>query len=323
MLYSYNQLQGLNMTATRIPLSRYLYKFQNQRKEIKKLKAHEKDFLFRNLYILRNEKDEKCFDLSTIDEASEYYFNKLILIYTDNLNFNKPTRNPLGQTIDAPTMEKDKAYFEVYYGKWVTLIDSKKGKYLNVIYTELHRKLKELHLVYEEGGIGEADYNYHVKYLYIIAFFIYYKVKLFFDGLHEKYVLLNVFGKNIVLNIYSYVHTLFRHYIPSSEIGNMDRSINEPIPFLDVENLPYSIKDFLSLYFNYDKSPLTNKREYLLFSYKEDKYIVWLKYRKLEELNNDFGFEFRTLYKCKEQRDLVKFNDLSVHKVKYNLSFYF
>ena len=86
MLYSYSQLQGLSMEDTQPPLSRYLYKFQNQRKEIKKLKAHEKDFLFKNMYILRNEKGIKCFDLSTIDEASEYYFNKLILYQNTKLH---------------------------------------------------------------------------------------------------------------------------------------------------------------------------------------------------------------------------------------------
>lgn len=54
----------------------------------------------------------------------------------------------------------------------------------------------------------------------------------------------------------------------------------------------------------------------MLFSYNGDKYIVWLKYGKQEELNGDFGFEFRTLYKCKEQRDLDKFNGLPELKVK-------
>lgn len=265
MLYSYRQLQGLSMEDTQPPLNRYLYKFQNQRKEIKKLKAHEKDFLFNNMSILRNEKGAKCFDLSKIDEASEYYFNKLILIYSDNLNFDKPTRNPFRHTIDLQSMEKDKDYFEKYYQKWVTLLNTKKGKYLNIMHTELQRKLKDLRLIYDEGSVNETDYNYHIKYLYTIAFFIYYKVKLFFDGFTEKYVLLNVSDENIVINIYSYVHTLFRHYIPSMDIGNIERSINEPIPFLDIENLPFSINDFLNLYFNYDKSPLATTREYCYF----------------------------------------------------------
>jgi len=323
MLYSYSRLQGLSIDDTQTPLRRYLYKFQNQRKEIKKLKSHEKDFLFKNMYILRNEKDEKCFDLSEIEEASDYYFYKLILIYSDNLNFDKPSKNPFGQNIEAPTMKRDKIFFENYYKQWTKQLEMKKGKYLNIIYTELHRKLKGMSLIYEEDRINETDYNYHVKYLYTIAFYIYYKVKLFFDGLTDKPVLLNVSGENIVITRYSFVHTLVRHYIPSLDIGNIDRSINDPIPFLDIENLPFSIKKLLSTYFNYDKSPLTRTREYLLFSFRGDKYIIWLKYCILEDLDNNFGFEFRTLYKCKEQRDLDNFHGTSEHKVSVELSFHY
>lgn len=323
MLYEYSQLQKLNMEDTKIPLERYLYKYHHQRTEIKRLKTHEKDFLFKNMYILRNDKGVKCFDLSTIDEAAEYYFNKLILMYSDSLNFDKPTKNPFGEIIDAQTMTKDKAWFDSYYDEWKKQLETKKGKYFNVISIELNRRLKDLEIVYNEGKISEADYNSHIKHLYAIAFFIYYKVKLFFDGRTDKFIQLDVLGGSIVVNIYSFVHILFRHYIPSLDIGIPDRSINEPIPFLDIENLPSSIKNLLIAYFQFDISPLANFREYLLFSYNGDKYIIWLKYSKLEELNNSFGFEFRTLYKCKEQRDLDKFNGLSEHKVNVDLSFYF
>ena len=323
MLYNYCQLQKLCIEDTQIPLSRYLYKFIHKRKEIRKLKTHEKDFLFKCMYILKDETTgDKCFDLSTIDEASDYYFNKLILIYSENLDFNKLTQSPYG-IINPCIMKKDKAYFDKYYALWIIQLETKNGKYFNIIHTELHKKLSELRSILDKGRINTVDYNYHIKYLYTIAFFIYYKVKLFFDGLIDKFVLLNVLGKNIVINIYSFVHILFRHYIPSMDIGNTNRSINDPIPFLDIENFPYSIKDFLTEYFEYDKSPLTCSKEYLLFSFQKENYIIWIKYYKLEELNNNFGFEFRTLYKCKEVRDLKKFHGLSEHKVSTDLSFYF
>lgn len=323
MLYDYSQLQKLSMEDSQIPLQRYLYKYHYKRKEIKKLKTHEKDFLFNNMYILRNDKGVKCFDLSTIDEAAEYYYNKLILTYSDNLNFDKPTKNPFGNIIDAQTMIKDKAWFDSYYDGWKKQLEAKKGKYFNVISTELNRRLKDLELAYNEGEITEEDYNYHIKYLHTIAFFIYYKVKLFFDGRTDKFIQLTVSGESIIVNIYSFVHILFRHYIPSLDIGIPDRSINDPIPFLDIENLPLSIKDLLVRYFNCNKAPLVSSQEYLLFSFKREKYIIWLKYRELEELNNDLGFEFRTLYRCKEQRDLDKFHELTEHKIDADVSFFF
>lgn len=323
MLYSYFQLRNLSFDAHQVPLSRYLYKYLNRRKEIKKLKAHEKHFLFDNMYILKDEEGEKSFDLSTIEEASDYYFNKLILIYSDNLNFNRPTKDPFGVDIDVHTMEKHKAFFYNYYAKWIRLLDEKKGKYLNVLQTELYRKQNRLFLLYENGEVIENDYSYQRRYLNVLAFYIYYKVKLFFDGITEKHVQLNVSGELVVINIYSYIHTLFRHYFPSLDIRVADRSLNDPIPFLDIEFFPFSMWEFLKLFFEYDPTPLTPEREFLLFSYMGCKYIIWLQYKKVEELNYNFGFEFRTLYKCQEQRDLDKFIGLTEHEIIEFLTIYY
>lgn len=322
MLYKYSQLQNLNFEELNTPLSRYLHKFSNQRKEVKKLKTHEKDFLFHNMSMLRNERSELIFDLTTIEEASEYYFNRIILTYYENLDFDQPTKDHFNRIIEKKVMEADKAYFDKFYKEWVNKLETKKGNYLSAINTELNRRLKDIQSNYNCGIINEAEYNYQTKKLYTTAFYIYYKVKLFFDSLSDKYVTLNVSGHNIIMNIYSFVHILFRHYFPSLDDDKRDRSINDPLPFLDMEYLPESVKAFLTLYFSWDKKPIDSTREYLLFSFKGDKYIIWLKYKFLDELNN-MGFEFRTLYKCVENRDLEKFDGLTEHIVNTNLSFYF
>ncbi|MCT4614405.1 MAG: hypothetical protein N4A49_05980 [Marinifilaceae bacterium] len=322
MLYEYNELQNLDYNGTKIPLSRYLYKYLNRRKEVKKLKTHEKDFLFHNMSMLRNEKNELKFDLTTIQEASEYYFNRLNLTYYENLNFDKPTRNHFNRIIDKTVMNADKDYFDNFYDDWVSKLETKKGKYLSVIHTELHRRLKDIQTSYSSGNIDEIQSDYQTKKLYSTAFFIYYKVKLFFDGKTDKYVTLNVSGYDIIINIYSFVHILFRHYFPSLDYGGSDRSINDPLPFLDINHLPESVKDFLELYFEKDKRPLDTSREYLLFSFNGDRYIIWIKYKYLDELDGA-GFEFRTFYKCYEQRDLDKFEGLTEHPVDSEMSFYF
>lgn len=46
-LYSRRYLYQLSYKEALIPIQRYLYKFENQRKEISRLKLHEKVFLFR------------------------------------------------------------------------------------------------------------------------------------------------------------------------------------------------------------------------------------------------------------------------------------
>ena len=315
MLYKNNQLQQLSTNDSKTALRRYLHKFRLHRNEIKKLKAHEKQFLFLEMSTLTNN-DKKAFDLSQISEASDYYFNLLILIYSENLNFDKPIKNHLGNIIGAQEMEHDKNYFNKKYIQWKTQLETHNGKYFSVIYPELNQKLKELRSMYDSNEITETDYHYQIKNLYSMSFFIYYKVKLFFDELTDKFILLKALGGDIIINIYSFVHILFRHYIPSLDIKKTDRSINKEMPFLDIENLPLSIKDFLIIYFNYDKSALTKSREYILFSFKNNKYIIWIKYSNSQ-------FELRTLYLCEHQRDLDKFKNLTEHKASEYLSFYF
>ena len=96
-------------------MKRYLHKYSKDRKNLKKLKPHEKDFLFQHLsllvgevsginpklkytfstvneyyqYIERKGLTEHKFDLYKIEEAHEYLFYKLILTYFDNLHFQE------------------------------------------------------------------------------------------------------------------------------------------------------------------------------------------------------------------------------------------
>lgn len=305
------------------PLSRYLHKFHNQRKEVKRLKAHEKDFLFQSLRMLKDEDGNFIFDYSTIEEASEYNFYMLILTYSENLNFNLPTDNAARQIISADEMYRDKEEFEKLYTRWIEQLERKKGKYIGIINTELDKRFKKLSEQYSKGQITKQHFIYQEKYLKTVGFYVYYKVKLFFDSQKDKFISLNISNEVIVFNIYSFVHTLFRHYIPSMDIGPIDRSLNDPLPFFDTINLPISARDLISEYFKYAPDKLVSTKEYLLFTYKSEKYIIWIKYKILEEINNQYGFEFRTLYKCDEERDLNKFTDRSEHKINPDLSFYY
>lgn len=82
MLYTRTELKEMNtFEKCKIPLERYMHKFVCERKNIKRLKWHEKNFLFDNMRILRDDNNNKVFDIFSIKEAKDYAFNLLILIY--------------------------------------------------------------------------------------------------------------------------------------------------------------------------------------------------------------------------------------------------
>lgn len=71
MLYTRQQLAQKGFVDSHVAIKRYLYKFINHRKEISKLKWHEKDFFFEHLQILKNDKEQVTFDIYSIPEAKE------------------------------------------------------------------------------------------------------------------------------------------------------------------------------------------------------------------------------------------------------------
>lgn len=92
MLYTRQELTQKGFIDSHVAVQRYLHKYLNHRKEISKLKWHEKDFFFEHLQILKNDKGELGFDICSIPEAKEYLLYKLILTYaSDNntIDFNK------------------------------------------------------------------------------------------------------------------------------------------------------------------------------------------------------------------------------------------
>ncbi len=70
-LYPYSFLNHIDTEDIEVPLHRYTHKFSAHRKEVVKLKLHEKDFLFRSLKLLRDDSNSKVFDLFQITYKCE------------------------------------------------------------------------------------------------------------------------------------------------------------------------------------------------------------------------------------------------------------
>ena len=86
MLYTKKQLNKKGFVDSHVAVQRYLHKFLYHRKEINKLKWHEKDFFFEHLQILKDNNGQFVFDLYSIPEAKDYLLYKLILTYASNNN---------------------------------------------------------------------------------------------------------------------------------------------------------------------------------------------------------------------------------------------
>lgn len=120
----------------RVAITRYLYKFINHRSEIKKLKWHEKDWLFLHMRLLKDAQTNKpLFDIFKIEEAKDFAFYWLLLMYTTNthrIDFSQKAYD-----YDGVISKKRQAFYSSlfwkYMNEWSVLLNEGKGAYLSVL----------------------------------------------------------------------------------------------------------------------------------------------------------------------------------------------
>lgn len=307
-LYSRKELKGNPFPdgELQIALQRYLHRFLNERKKISRMKLHEKDFLFEAMLCLHDSGGGKAFNLFQIPEAEEFLFYWIILMHS-NIKMVFEGKIPVenGRLLTKNEIRRNKNFFYKYLQVWRNQIASGEGAYLSFIKPEIKRKLQDWQEYATKMKVSPYALKQKEIYIYACFFNIYYNVKLYFDELPKPYVLKKICGFDVVFNVYSYIHIYSRHYIPNMN-QDIGLSTNPELPDVDINELPLSILALIEKYSK--KKALTTDTEYCLFTNQGDKFILWVKYKLLNE-TKDYGFEVRSFYKCLEERDLVKFNN--------------
>ena len=319
MLYTRQQLSQKGFVDSHVAVQRYLYKFLNHRKEMSKLKWHERDFFYEHLHILKNDKGQIGFDIFSIPEAKDYVLYRLILMYaSDNnfIDFNKKTFDYDGE-IAKNKRQRHKQLFYRLLADWTKELKEGKGQYLMVIKPLYEKKLKELENLKTQKKIDRRIFESRKIYMRATFYHVYYHVRKYFDEMNVKAETCVIGGINFYADIYSYAHILTRHYYPKMN-NSVGGSLNNKIPVLDVWNMPSSLLELIKQYAQ--KKNIYSNTEYLLFVVDGGKYILWMKYGKIDLIGNLIGMEIRSFYHCEEKRDLEKFNGKTEIKINEHLS---
>ena len=302
VLYSYKELNDIKHNDINIPAKRYIHKFVNHRKEVKRLKFHEKDFLFRVLKMLRNEEEKHLYNLFEIPEAKEFLFDWIILIHSNQVMvFDGPVPGPFG-LLSLNEKQRNKTFFYEYLSLWKTKILNGRGAYCSIIKTEVFKKIRSWQEWGEQDATRLSIIDKKIEFIYATFYHIYYRVKLFFDERPNPYIVRCIGGYDVVFNVYSFVHILSRHYYPNMN-HDIGLSLNKELGCINLDYLPDEI--FKLIERSNSRTALSRDTEYLLYSSDNEYYIMWLKYKRLNETKK-MGLEVRSFYKCKEQRDLEK-----------------
>lgn len=304
-LYSRRYLYHLSYKEALVPIQRYLYKFENQRKEILKLKLHEKDFLFRVIRTLYKPNGKKRYNVYDIEELRESLFYWIILLHSNmTMVFDGFVPGVKKRPMSEKEKQKNKRIFNKYLRIWKEQIETGKGLYLSIIKPTIHLKLKSWREHIKSKNLPVELLKQKEVYVYACFFNIYYHVKMYFDELPHPYVLRKINEIDVVFNVFSYVHIYSRHYIPNMNLDLGEMSMNQELDVVDLDELPDSFFGLLEK--ANAQIPITPTTEFYLFELNGVKYILWLKYKKLNE-TKEKGFEIRSFYRCIEEHDVIKF----------------
>ena len=248
-------------------------------------------------------------------EAKEYLFYRIILIYAKDIFSSIPIGNK-GKLTDDENRKNQRFFYE-YMHIWKNQVNSRKGEYLSQIANALNRKLNDWKELLNKNQIKKERYKQKIPFIWAVFFHIYYHTKLYFDEKSCKYEEVLIDRYKVRFDIYSFIHIMSRHYYPDMN-NDIGISLNSSIPGIDLYELPTSILDLIKAYFQYTE--LTEATEFLLLAVNKEKYILWIKHCTLNGASREIGFQVRSFYKCKEQRDLDKFIDKT--EINYSDNFF-
>lgn len=324
MLYSRSELSQ-NFVESNVAMQRYLQMFSYERKEIAKLKWHEKDFVFQNMRCLFDNKGKPAFDLLDISEAEDYVMYFLILMFASNdgtIDFNKEIRDYYG-IIPEKRKEQYVNRYLVGIEKWSKLLDNTGGDpYLTVLNPLYKRKCKKLECLYLSNAISLDDFNERILYMKSMFFHTMYNARVYFDEKprNSKCVHEVINGFDVYADIYTYCHVLIRHYYPQMNIDGIGGTLNSNIKAVEMSDLPASLLRLVRLYSEF--SSLTPQTQHLLYEFEGEKYIMWLKYKNLGYKEKEKGIRICSFYKCSDLQDLDKYVDKTPHNIIKDLIVY-
>lgn len=317
MIYSRSELPD-TFDDCHAAMQRYLYLFTYERKKISKLKWHEKDFLFQNMRSIFDNQGNPAFNLLDIDEAEDYVMYLLILMLASdegNIDFEKD----LGDYYGVVSEKEKELYIKRYLvgiEKWSQQLNNTGGDpYLTVLNPLYKRKYKELESLLFDNTINQDDFNKRLLYMKSIFFHTMYNARVFFDERpkNEKCICEKINGFYVYADIYTYCHVLIRHYYPQMNIDGIGGTLNSNIKAVDVRELPVSLLRLVRLYSEFVE--LTIQTEYLLYELEGEKYILWLKYKKLGYNDKEKAFRVCSFYRCSIPVDLDKYIGKTPHVI--------
>jgi len=258
-----------------------------------------------------------------------YKFRFLYLVYYDDVSGESTYLKPKGEVyaiVNPIEVKQDIKYLAKEAEDWKVIVDQERqhsDPLLNQVAIETRNELK----LFEETRPPLHDqqklkqYKYLKRRLYLHSKYIYLMAKGVFESFDKKDFTFSLNGQEIVINEYSIIHILNRHFAqlvkPHSDKSFHNMNIAPRYLNKDIKSIMEKI-DNSGLYIGH---PIRN----INFVYKGDKYALWTE-RKTIQVKGQGNVQINRLqsfYPIEEQDTISRLNtEFVLKKVDDDISVY-
>jgi hypothetical protein len=309
MRYSRNKLESLRLIEGKPPefdaIVQYLVTKVLSHEEIS---LAEQQFVCGIVDMLRNDKNELAYDLKDYPSCSDYLFRSKYLLYFNNINGHKPVMNYNGE-VSANQKIKDVSFLQKTYEDWYPIIESKLNgtSIINYVAQETKHQLRELDKYCNSLSIGCNQKKYLTKSIVLHGKYIFLLVKEFYQEQGTDKIEIDIEGKTVLIDAFTYVHTMFRHYAALIKEHQQGKSYHydENIGFKTIPDFLVTIIKCYKL--NAGHLNFNNRNIFLKLNGKF--YAIWLRPFKIslpDNIHKEY-LRVQTFYPIELKSDLDKF----------------
>ena len=259
---------------------------------------------------LRNSKGEKHLNIHDYGSCKNYLFRNRYLLYFNDLNGHKKVFNFNGE-IPIDRKRIDVTFLQKEYDNWSSFISNKLNgsELINYVSQETKHQIKELDKYCKRLQIGSNRKEYLKKSLILHGKYIYLLVKEFYQELGREEEIIELNGEKILIDGFTYVHTMFRHFSKQIKEHQVDKSyhFDENIGF---KSIPDFLLKAIECYKKTSESNTFNNRN-LNIIFNRKTYAIWFRpFTKYLKANKRIDYyRVQTFYPIENQADLEKLND--------------
>lgn len=280
-----------------------------------KISLSEESFICSIIKMLRTEKNELAYNIDEIDACKNHTFKSRYMMYVNDLNGYNPIFDAYGE-IPKGIKESDSHFLNESYIEWEKYIanETNGDELINHIAKETNEQLKELKKYCDKMMIGSNYRKYLKKSLTLHGKYIYLLVKEFYQEIGIDKQVIEINNKEILIDSYTYVHTLFRHYSRSVKLHQLEKSyhFDEHIGFKTIPNFLF---DILNCYKSLEISNVFDAKNINII-FNDKPYAIYFKPVN-KSLKGNVQKEYlrvQTFYPIEDKKELEKINSYEVYR---------